>query len=187
MPVLTGSETYCALLTGSPIPAPIILTCHDQVDADVFSEFTVGLDHVCLAVDNLEVLAAWQRHLNQHEVPYSFRRSEWGHHVNLRDPDTAPAGAGGHLQAASRGVGGRPQPTAGADRAGVLGVGAGAGPAQGDHPGAQETGQLVDVAVGLVVDETLLQSLMDFLTGGRFLRHAQVLAGWLAAPLSSRS
>lgn len=87
MPVLTGSETYCALLTGSPIPAPIILTCHDQVDADVFSEFTVGLDHVCLAVDNLEVLAAWQRHLNQHEVPYSFRRSEWGHHVNLRDPD----------------------------------------------------------------------------------------------------
>lgn len=95
MPVLTGSETYCALLTGSPIPAPIILTCHDQVDADVFSEFTVGLDHVCLAVDNLEVLAAWQRHLNQHEVPYSFRRSEWGHHVNLRDPDTAPAGAGG--------------------------------------------------------------------------------------------
>ena len=32
-------------------------------------------------------LAAWRRHLEQREVAHSCQRSEWGHHINLRDPD----------------------------------------------------------------------------------------------------
>jgi hypothetical protein len=52
-----------------------------------FSEFTVGLDHVSLAVDSAEALAGWRRHLEERGVAHSCQRSEWGHHINLRDPD----------------------------------------------------------------------------------------------------
>jgi glyoxylase I family protein len=85
--VLMRTETFCALMTGSDRVQALLLTTHDGTREGAFSEFTVGLDHVCLDVGSAGELAAWRRHLEQREVAHSYQRSEWGHHINLRDPD----------------------------------------------------------------------------------------------------
>lgn len=87
MQVLDSNENYCALLTGSPTSSVVILTAHESVAAEVFTEFSVGLDHLSLAVDDVATLTEWKRHLDAQGVSYDYRRSEWGHHVNFRDPD----------------------------------------------------------------------------------------------------
>lgn len=40
-----------------------------------------------LAVPNLVSLEDWQTRLAQQGVHSDLRRSEWGHHLNFRDPD----------------------------------------------------------------------------------------------------
>lgn len=85
--VLMRTETFCALMTGADRVQALFLTTHDGTGEGAFSEFTVGLDHVCLDVGSMEELTAWRRHLEQREVAHSYQRSEWGHHINLRDPD----------------------------------------------------------------------------------------------------
>jgi catechol 2,3-dioxygenase-like lactoylglutathione lyase family enzyme len=55
--------------------------------AEPFSEFRPGLDHVSLAVPDLASLEDWRKRLSQHDVHSDLRRSEWGHHLNFRDPD----------------------------------------------------------------------------------------------------
>ncbi len=85
--LLMRTETFCALMTGSDGLQALFLTTHEDTREGPFSEFTVGLDHVCLTVDSAEALAAWRRHLEERRVAHSYQRSEWGHHINLRDPD----------------------------------------------------------------------------------------------------
>jgi glyoxylase I family protein len=85
--LLMRTETFCALKTGSDRLQALFLTTHQGTREGPFSEFTVGLDHVCLTVDSAETLAAWRRHLHERGVAHSYQRSEWGHHINLRDPD----------------------------------------------------------------------------------------------------
>lgn len=87
LPLLMRTESFCALTTGSDRLQALFLTTHEGTREGPFSEFTVGLDHVSLAVDSAEALAGWRRHLEEHGVAHSCQRSEWGHHINLRDPD----------------------------------------------------------------------------------------------------
>ena len=75
------------VVRGAPRLTALVLTCHDQPGDRPFSEFRVGLDHVSLAVPDLATLEAWQAWLREYDVPSDLRRSEWGHHLNVRDPD----------------------------------------------------------------------------------------------------
>ena len=85
--LLDSSDSYCALLVGGGTTTALILTSHaDGTDED-FSELRPGLDHVSLAVPHLAALEAWQARLTELGVASDLRRSEWGHHLNLRDPD----------------------------------------------------------------------------------------------------
>ena len=85
--VLDAHESYCALLVGGEGMTALILTSHQDGSRERFSELRPGLDHVSLAVPDVESLDAWQARLDDHEVGFDRRRSEWGHHVNFRDPD----------------------------------------------------------------------------------------------------
>jgi catechol 2,3-dioxygenase-like lactoylglutathione lyase family enzyme len=42
---------------------------------------------VSLAVPDVRSLDAWRTRLSDRGVPCDLRRSEWGHHLNFRDPD----------------------------------------------------------------------------------------------------
>ena len=85
--VLDSSESYCALLIGGEGLTALILTSHDGGIHEPFNELRPGLDHVSLAVPDLTSLDAWQARLAERGVHSDLRRSEWGHHLNFRDPD----------------------------------------------------------------------------------------------------
>ena len=85
--VLDSSESFCALLVGGQGLTALILTSHEGGSGQAFSELRPGLDHVSLAVPDVEDLGAWQARLDEHGVASDLRRSEWGHHLNFRDPD----------------------------------------------------------------------------------------------------
>ena len=85
--VLDASDSYCALLVGGQGLTALILTSHREGYREPFTELRPGLDHVSLAVPDVESIAAWQARLEDHGVACDLRRSEWGHHLNFRDPD----------------------------------------------------------------------------------------------------
>ncbi|MFC5176900.1 VOC family protein [Nocardioides taihuensis] len=85
--VLDSSDSYCALLIGGGSLSALILTHHEDGVPEPFSELRPGLDHVSLAVRDLPLLTDWQTRLTQWGVHSDLRRSEWGHHLNFRDPD----------------------------------------------------------------------------------------------------
>ena len=87
MSVLDSSETYCAMLTGSKDLSALILTTHAETLPGAFSEFSAGLDHVSFALPDEVALTSWEERLRERAVPFDARRSEWGHHLNFRDPD----------------------------------------------------------------------------------------------------
>lgn len=85
--LLDSSDTYCAFLTGSAGISALILTRHQDVADEAFTELRPGLDHVSLTVADVPALRQWQTDLADRGVSSDFRRSEWGHHLNFRDPD----------------------------------------------------------------------------------------------------
>ena len=85
--VLDSSDTYCALSVGGDTVTALILTSHDGGTSEPFSELRPSLDHVSLAVPDAASLDDWQARLAERGVPADRRRSEWGHHLNFRDPD----------------------------------------------------------------------------------------------------
>jgi catechol 2,3-dioxygenase-like lactoylglutathione lyase family enzyme len=85
--VLDSSDSYCALLVGGGGLSALILTSHEGGISAPFSEFRPGLDHVSIAVPDLASLEDWGTKLTQHGVHSDLRRSEWGQHLNFRDPD----------------------------------------------------------------------------------------------------
>ena len=85
--VLDSSDSYCALLVGGPGLTALILTTHGGGSDEAFSELRPGLDHVSLAVPDTTSLDAWHARLDDQGVPCDLRKSEWGHHLNFRDPD----------------------------------------------------------------------------------------------------
>lgn len=86
--VLDSNESYCALLIGGDGLSALILTSHgSRAIPGLFNEFRPGLDHVSLAVPDVASLEEWRARLAERDVPADLRRSEWGHHLNFRDPD----------------------------------------------------------------------------------------------------
>jgi catechol 2,3-dioxygenase-like lactoylglutathione lyase family enzyme len=45
------------------------------------------LDHVSFLVSDVAGLKDWEKRLAARGVRSDLRRSEWGHHLNFRDPD----------------------------------------------------------------------------------------------------
>jgi catechol 2,3-dioxygenase-like lactoylglutathione lyase family enzyme len=85
--LVDSNDSYCALLVGAPGLSALILTSHPECSDERFSEFRTGLDHVSLAVPTVQALKDWQARLDEQSIPSDLRRSEWGHHLNFRDPD----------------------------------------------------------------------------------------------------
>lgn len=85
--ILDSNDSYCALLVGGDGLSALILTTHETALPGPFSEFRPGLDHVSLAVPDLASLELWRTNLTDRGVHSDLRRSEWGHHLNFRDPD----------------------------------------------------------------------------------------------------
>ena len=73
--LLMRAETFCGLTMGSDRLEALFLTTHEGTREGPFSEFTVGLDHVCLNVDSAETFAAWRRYLDERglRIPTSTR------------------------------------------------------------------------------------------------------------------
>ena len=65
----------------------LILTTHAETLPGAFSEFSAGLDHVSFALPDEVALTSWEERLRERAVPFDARRSEWGQHLNFRDPD----------------------------------------------------------------------------------------------------
>ena len=57
----------------------------------VFDERRPGLDHLGLAVTDLDTLEAWRDELDEHRVPHSgVVATDAGWHLNLRAPGNFP-------------------------------------------------------------------------------------------------
>ncbi len=67
------------------------LVDHGQAVTAPFSELCTGLDHVGLAIADVETLRAWEARLERLGVPHTgVEETEAGHHLNLRAPDGLP-------------------------------------------------------------------------------------------------
>jgi glyoxylase I family protein len=61
---------------------------HDGATTGSFDPIRPGLDHLALAVDDVEELARWADHLSAFDVPFSpIQETDLGSHLNLRAPD----------------------------------------------------------------------------------------------------
>ena len=69
----------------------VVLTDHDGTVQDRFDEHHPGLDHLALAVADLDDLERWRATLDEHGVPHSgLIESDGGWHLNLRAPGDFP-------------------------------------------------------------------------------------------------
>jgi glyoxylase I family protein len=85
--VLSEEPTYCFTFDRSARLA-VILTDHDESVSGSFDERRVGLDHLALAVPDVESLFSWQQRLAAYGVSTSpIVETDAGHHLNLRAPD----------------------------------------------------------------------------------------------------
>ncbi|GAA2166039.1 VOC family protein [Pedococcus bigeumensis] len=88
--VVADEDGYCLLFDHGTALA-VILSDHDHQVADTFDECRTGLDHLALAVPDVEGLRSWLQRLDRMGVPHSeVTESEAGHHLNLRAPDDLP-------------------------------------------------------------------------------------------------
>lgn len=85
--VVTEEEAFCSLLERGARMA-VIITDHTGTVAGPFDERRVGLDHLALAVPDVETLLCWEQRLRRLGVLTSeITESDAGHHLNLRAPD----------------------------------------------------------------------------------------------------
>jgi glyoxylase I family protein len=85
--IVDESPEVCFLLERSARLA-VLLTDHDRTVTGGFDEHHVGLDHLALAVSQVEILRSWQQRLAAAGVPHSpIVETDGGHHLNLRAPD----------------------------------------------------------------------------------------------------
>lgn len=64
---------------------------HESAVTGPFDELRTGLDHLALAVPDIESLRSWEQRLTTLGVPNSgITETDAGHHLNLRAPDDVP-------------------------------------------------------------------------------------------------
>jgi len=87
---LVDGDEFCMLFEPSAKLA-IGFTTNQGQAAGPFDEWHVGLDHLGLAVADLDTLIAWERRLTEFDVPHApITQSDAGHHLNLRGPENFP-------------------------------------------------------------------------------------------------
>jgi glyoxylase I family protein len=83
--------TWVRALMRSEAGLVISLTAHHDTGEDRFDERRVGLDHLSIACDNRDDVAAWERRLNELGVEHGgIVDTEYGHVLTSRDPDGIP-------------------------------------------------------------------------------------------------
>lgn len=88
--IVADEDGHCLLFDPGTALA-VILSDHDHQVAAAFDERRTGLDHLALAVSDVEGLRSWQQRLDRLGVPHSqVTESDAGHHLNLRAPDDLP-------------------------------------------------------------------------------------------------
>ena len=88
--VVADEDGYCFLFDPGTTLA-VILSDHDHEVAHGFDERRTGLDHLAIAVADVETLRSWQQRLDRMGVPHSaVAETDAGHHLNLRAPDALP-------------------------------------------------------------------------------------------------
>jgi catechol 2,3-dioxygenase-like lactoylglutathione lyase family enzyme len=88
--MIVESPTFCLLLHREGRVA-LGMSNHDDTVTGRFDESNVGLDHVALAVRNVDALEAWTHRLDELGISHSgITTSDFGHHVNFRGPDNFP-------------------------------------------------------------------------------------------------
>ena len=69
----------------------VVLTDHAGTVGDVFDEHHAGLDHLALAVADVDTLEQFRAELDERRVPHSgVVASDGGWHLNLRGPGNFP-------------------------------------------------------------------------------------------------
>lgn len=64
---------------------------HEGQASDEFTHLRTGLDHISFAVAGKDELATWQERFDELGVDYSpLEQSQFGWHLNFRDPDKIP-------------------------------------------------------------------------------------------------
>jgi catechol 2,3-dioxygenase-like lactoylglutathione lyase family enzyme len=85
-----GGSGYCLLLHRTARVA-VAVAHHGGTVRGAFDEHHPGLDHLALAVSDLETLRAWERWLADRRVPYTpITASDSAHHLNVRAPGDIP-------------------------------------------------------------------------------------------------
>ena len=85
--VVESTPAFCFLFEDAARLAVIITDHHGGVTGP-FDERRVGLDHVALAVADVEALTAWQQRLAAMGIEHTpVVESDAAHHLNLRAPD----------------------------------------------------------------------------------------------------
>jgi catechol 2,3-dioxygenase-like lactoylglutathione lyase family enzyme len=69
----------------------IALTVHESTGTDRFDERRVGLDHLSIACEGRDEVAAWERHLTELGVEHGeLVDAGYGYVLTSRDPDGIP-------------------------------------------------------------------------------------------------
>jgi catechol 2,3-dioxygenase-like lactoylglutathione lyase family enzyme len=69
----------------------VLVSDHESAVTGPFDELRTGLDHLALAVADVESLRTWEQRLTTLGVPNSgITETDAGHHLNLRAPDNLP-------------------------------------------------------------------------------------------------
>lgn len=85
--VVMQDEEYCVVWQPSATLA-IGLTAHGGSAVGPFDEHHAGLDHLALAVADVQHLQSWATRFAEHSVPHSaITETDAGHHLNVRAPD----------------------------------------------------------------------------------------------------
>ena len=67
------------------------LRTHDGQSTDEFTHLNTGMDHVGFAVNDHAELEKWQARLDELGVKFTpIEKTQFGYHLNFRDPDNIP-------------------------------------------------------------------------------------------------
>ena len=79
------------LLIHRGVHLAVVVADHESAVTGPFDERRIGLDHLAIAVPDIESLRSWEQRLTTLGVPNSgITETDGGPHLNLRAPDNLP-------------------------------------------------------------------------------------------------